>query len=78
MSTQTEQLRSPAPSQSTEYHYVITVLTREGVHNTRDGVLTVPVGFRRAACFAHLLQQLKDEYGTPISVLFFALEPNAL
>ncbi|MFI0908204.1 hypothetical protein ACH4TE_32525 [Streptomyces sioyaensis] len=78
MSTQTGQTRSPAPSQSTEYHYVTTVQTREGVHNTRDGVLTVPAGFTRAACFGHLLQQLKDDYGTPISVLFFALEPNAL
>ncbi|MFI1183339.1 hypothetical protein ACH4UT_27845 [Streptomyces sp. NPDC020799] len=64
--------------QNTEFHYITTVQTHQGMLNTRDGSLTVPAGFTRAACFQHLMGQLRDEYGTPISVLFFALEPNQL
>ncbi|WP_031072344.1 hypothetical protein [Streptomyces sp. NRRL S-118] len=74
MSTQTTALTS----RSTEFHYITTVQTRDGVLNTRDGLLTVPTGFTRAECFTHLLGQLKAEYGSPISVLYFALEPNQL
>ncbi|MEU1309635.1 hypothetical protein ABZ419_12175 [Streptomyces cinnamoneus] len=65
-------------AQTTEFHYVTTVQTCEGVLNTRDGLLTVPTGFTRAECFNHLLGQLIEEYGAPISVLYFALEPNQL
>ncbi|MET9412658.1 hypothetical protein ABZY03_00450 [Streptomyces klenkii] len=62
----------------TAYHYITTVQTDDGRLNTRDGILDVPAGFTRAACFGHLLSQLAEEYGTPLAVLYFALEPNAL
>lgn len=69
MTTQTE---------ITEYFYVTTIQTFEGVLNTRGGTLTVPAGFTRAACYDHLTKQLKDEYQAQFSVLFFSLEPNQL
>ncbi|MEU1779256.1 hypothetical protein ABZ545_07170 [Streptomyces abikoensis] len=65
-------------TQATEFHYVTTVQTHDGLHNTRAGLLTVPTGSTRAACFQHLMNQLVEEYSSPISVLYFALEPNQL
>ncbi|MGK5543783.1 hypothetical protein ACSNOH_03445 [Streptomyces sp. URMC 127] len=62
----------------TAYHYITTVQTRSGHFATRDGILNVPVGFTRAACFGHLLSQLTEEYRSPLVVLYFALEPNTL
>ncbi|MEV4927894.1 hypothetical protein [Streptomyces roseoverticillatus] len=62
----------------TAYHYITTVQTRDGLLNTRDGILDVPAGFTRAACFGHLLAQLTEEYRAPLAVLYFALEPNTL
>ncbi|CAM5541079.1 hypothetical protein [Streptomyces abikoensis] len=62
----------------TAYHYITTVQTRDGVFATRDGILDVPAGFSRAACFGHLLAQLTEEYKSPLVVLYFALEPNTL
>ncbi|MBF6045958.1 hypothetical protein GO001_12080 [Streptomyces sp. NRRL B-1677] len=62
----------------TAYHYITTVQTHDGLLNTRDGILDVPAGFTRAACFGHLLSQLTEEYSTPLAVLYFALEPNTL
>lgn len=70
--------QATAETKTTDYHYVTTVQTREGVLNTRDGVLSVPAGFKRSACYHHLLGQLREEYGAPISVLYFALEPEQL
>ena len=79
MDTATTPASSPATATAeTDYHYVITVQTRTGVMNTREGVLTVPQGYTRIACLKQLMDQLRDEYGTPISILFFSLEPNQL
>ncbi|MFD9564375.1 hypothetical protein [Streptomyces sp. NPDC059994] len=79
MTVQTEQASAPASHEEpTDYHYITTVQTHNGRLNTRDGVLTVPVGFTRAGAFKYLLDQLKEEYGSPISVLYFAFEPNQL
>lgn len=61
-----------------DFHYVTTIQTSRGVLNTRDGILTVPIGFTRAEAFKYLMDQLKDEYQTTISVLYFAFEPNRL
>ncbi|WP_327335889.1 hypothetical protein OG384_04445 [Streptomyces sp. NBC_01324] len=71
MTTQTE-------TPTAEYHYVTTIQMPGAVINTRDGILTVPVEFTRAAAFNYLMGQLKDEYQTQISVLFFSSEPNRL
>ncbi|MEH6374581.1 hypothetical protein V7793_09620 [Streptomyces sp. KLMMK] len=67
-----------AASQKTSFHYITTVQTRDGLLNTRDGRLDLPAGFTRAMCFRYLMEQLADEYGTPLAVLYFALEPDAL
>lgn len=75
--TTTQQTPAATPA-TTEYHYVTTIQMPGAVMNTRDGVLTVPAGFTRAACFGHLFKQLTDEYQTQITVLFFSLEPNQL
>ncbi|WP_058046265.1 hypothetical protein [Streptomyces roseifaciens] len=77
MTTQTTTPAAATP-QVTSFHYITTVQTRDGVLNTRDAILDVPAGFTRAMCFRHLTQQLADEYGTPLAVLYFALEPDAL
>lgn len=69
MTTQTE---------TTEFHYVTTIQMPGALINTRDGILTVPAGYTRAAAFKYLMDQLKDEYQTQISVLFFSFEPNRL
>jgi hypothetical protein len=76
----TAHLPSPAVAAeavTVEYHYITTIQCGP-MQNTRDGVLSVPAGFTRQACFAFLFKQLADEYGTPISLLFFSLEPNQL
>lgn len=76
----TQSTGTTAGQQTTDFHYITTVQTRDGLLNSRSGVLSVPTGSRytRTTCFNHLMDQLTDEYGTPISVLFFALEPDQL
>lgn len=61
-----------------EYHYVTTIQMPGALINTRGGILTLPVGFTRAAAYKYLMDQLAEEYKTQISVLFFSLEPNQL
>jgi len=61
-----------------ECHYVTTIQMPGALLNTRSGILTVPISFTRAAAFDYLMNQLKEEYKTTISVLFFSFEPNRL
>lgn len=67
-----------AALQKTSFHYITTVQTRDGLLNTRDGQLDLPVGFTRAMCFRYLMEQLADEYGMPLAVLYFSLELDVL
>ncbi|NGN63877.1 hypothetical protein G5C51_08145 [Streptomyces sp. A7024] len=78
MTTTSKHTAPAAAGTTTEFHYVTTVQTSKGVLNTRDGLLTVPAGYTRRDCFHHLMSQLREEYGDPLSVLYFALEPNHL
>lgn len=79
MPTQTEQTSAPDNQiVRTDYHYITTVQTSDVRINTRDGILSVPAGYTRQQAFAYLLKQLTEEYGSPISVLYFEFEPNAL
>ncbi|MFH8690011.1 hypothetical protein ACH4EC_24470 [Streptomyces anulatus] len=71
------QIQTPQ-TETTEYHYVTTIQMPGAVINTRSGILTLPPGFTRANAYGYLMDQLKDEYQTTISVLYFALEPNQL
>lgn len=70
MTTQTEQ--------TTEYHYIVTVAANNGSQNTRDGILSLPTDYTRAQAFRYVMGQLIEEYGTPILVFHFSLEPNQL
>ncbi|MFE9850302.1 hypothetical protein ACFYPN_16030 [Streptomyces sp. NPDC005576] len=75
MTTQTE---TPAAPSTTAWHWVMTVQTANGLFNTRSAVLAVPAGSTRDKAFEYVLNQFKQEYGTPITVLFFDLQPNQL
>lgn len=63
---------------SSDWHWVMTVQTPNGIVNTRTAVITVPDGFTRAAAFDFVFKQFKEEYGSPLTVLFFDLQPNRL
>lgn len=75
----TSQSAAPAKAQAAlEYHWVMTVQTSDMTFNTRTAVITVPVGFTRAAAFEFVFKQFKADYGSPLTVLFFDLQSNAL
>ncbi|MEV0779209.1 hypothetical protein [Streptomyces sp. NPDC050428] len=74
MSSTTETIK-PGTS---DYHWVMTVQTADGRVNTRTAIITVPDGFSRADAFDYVFKQFKDDYGIPITVVFFALESNQL
>ncbi|MEV5236456.1 hypothetical protein [Streptomyces pseudogriseolus] len=63
---------------SSDWHWVMTVQTPNGIVNTRTAVITVPDGFTRAAAFDFVFKQFKEEYGSPLTVLFFDLQSNRL
>lgn len=63
---------------TSKWHWVMTVQTNTGDMNTREGVLTVPDGCSRGAIFEYLMKPLQEEYGSPLVVLFFDLQPNQL
>jgi hypothetical protein len=75
--TQTPATTATKPKR-TDYHYITSVMTDRGTTNTRDGILTVPSGYTRAKAFKYLMDQLVEEYGTPITVLYFEFQPNQL
>jgi hypothetical protein len=75
----TDQTDAPAETQATsDFHWVMTVQTPDGRVNTRTAVITVPAGFTRAAAFEYVFKQFKADYGSPLTVLFFDLQPNKL
>lgn len=63
---------------TSDFHWVMTVQTPGGVVNTRTAVITVPDGFTRASAFDYVFKQFKADYGSPLTVLFFDLQPNKL
>ncbi|MBT2383098.1 hypothetical protein [Streptomyces sp. ISL-11] len=67
-----------ATAATTAYHYVITVQTPRGLMNTRGAVVDVQPGATRAQCLDYVMKPLFEEFGEPIVILFFALEPNQL
>lgn len=71
----TSQTSRPATS---EWHWVMTVQASGGLTNTRSAVITVPDGFTRTQVFEYVLKQFRDDYGNPLVVLFFDLQPNRL
>lgn len=66
------------PQATVEYHWIMTVQTPGGVFNTRTAVITVPVGFTRASAFEYVFKQFKADLGSPLTVVFFDLQPNQL
>lgn len=74
----TAQETTQPPAKTSDWHWVMTVQTPNGIVNTRTAVITVPDGFTRAAAFDYVFQQFKEEYGSPLTVLFFDLHPNHL
>ncbi|GGX82539.1 hypothetical protein [Streptomyces hiroshimensis] len=77
MSSPTAQA-SNSTQATTAYHFIITIQTSGGVINTRGGVLDVPRGMTRAALLDLITKPLLAEFGPPLVVLFFDLQPNAL
>ena len=71
----TDQTVQPKTS---DWHWVMTVQTPDGRVNTRTAVITVPDGFTRASAFDYVFKQFKTDYGSPLTVLFFDLQPNQL
>lgn len=67
-----------AQSTTSDWHWVMTVQTPDGRVNTRTAVITVPDGFTRASAFDFVFKQFKADYGSPLTVLFFDLQPNKL
>lgn len=63
---------------TTDYHWVMTVQASGARMNTRGAVVTVPSGYTREKLFAFVLKQFEDDFGTPITVLFFDAQPNQL
>ncbi|MET9550561.1 hypothetical protein ABZY36_35450 [Streptomyces sp. NPDC006627] len=79
MSSDVQTATVPSEPQATlEYHWVMTVQTPGGIFNTRAAVVTVPAGFTRAAVFQYVHEQFEADYGSQLTVLFFALQPNQL
>ncbi|WKK24699.1 hypothetical protein QZH56_03415 [Streptomyces olivoreticuli] len=77
MTTPTRQTPGTAP-QTVAHHYIITIQVSGGTMTTSCGVIDVPVGATRAVVFDFMMKPLVEQYGKPIVVMFFALEPNAL
>lgn len=71
----TEQTAQPNTS---DWHWVMTVQTADGRMNTRTAVITVPDGFTRNKAWEFVFKQFKADYGSPLTVLFFDLQPNKL
>ncbi|MGW0948535.1 hypothetical protein ACWD4O_39095 [Streptomyces sp. NPDC002623] len=67
-----------AQETTTAYHWVMSIQTRNGILNTRDAVVDVPAGFTRQQIFQFVCNQFAKDYGTPLTVLFFDLQPNSL
>ena len=58
--------------------WVMTVQTADGRVNTRTAVITAPVGFTRKQAFEYVFAQFKEDYGSPLTVLFFDLHENEI
>jgi hypothetical protein len=64
--------------QTTAYQWIATVQTADGRLNTRSAIVDVPSGATREYVFDFVLKQFAQDYGTPLTVLFFDLQPNQL
>ncbi|WP_367131413.1 MULTISPECIES: hypothetical protein [Streptomyces] len=62
----------------TARHFVITIQTPRGMLCTRDGLLHVGPDATRAQCLRDVMEPLFAEFGRPIVILFYSLEPNTL
>ncbi|MEU3220017.1 hypothetical protein [Streptomyces sp. NPDC006971] len=60
------------------YHWVMTVQTADGQFNTRSAIVDVPATVSRQQVFHFVLEQFKETYDGPLTVLFFDLQPNQL
>jgi hypothetical protein len=65
-------------TQTTPYHWVMSVQTPEGLCNTRNAIVDVPPGTTRHQVFNFVYQQFTRDYGPQLVVLFFDLQPNQL
>ncbi|MGW7617392.1 hypothetical protein ACWGLG_16300 [Streptomyces antimycoticus] len=73
-----QQTTTASEQTTTQYHWIMTVQTSDGRVNTRTAIITVPDGFTRASAFDYVFKQFKADYGSPLTVLFFELQPNRL
>lgn len=74
----TAQQTPQTTGQTTPYHWVMSVQTPDGRFNTRSAIVDVPTGTTRDRVFSFVFGQFTREYGTPLVVLFFDLQPNQL
>lgn len=75
----TTQDTSPTNDQATtEYHWVMSVQADGARLNTRDAIITVPANCTRQQLFQYVINQFIEDYGTPITVLFWDAQPNKL
>ncbi|MFI1183367.1 hypothetical protein ACH4UT_27990 [Streptomyces sp. NPDC020799] len=75
--TTTPTTTQPEPVQ---HHWIMTVQTANGMQGTYDGPVDVVPGVHtRTSSFAAVREILAEQMGTErFTVLFFALEPDAL
>lgn len=76
--TATQNASETTAPATTEWHWIMTVQTADGITNTRSATLIVPTGTTRAKALAYIYDQFKADYDGPLTVLFFDLQPNRL
>ncbi|AWT42583.1 MULTISPECIES: hypothetical protein [Streptomyces] len=67
-----------AQSVTTAYHWVMSIQTPTGRFFTRSAIVDVAAGATRQQIFGRIYRQFAEEYGTPLTVLFFDLQPDQL
>lgn len=76
--TTTQENAQTSQQATTEYHWVMSVQADGTLLNTRDAIVTVPANYTRQKLFQFVLNQFIEDYGTPITVLFWDAQPNRL
>lgn len=69
-----------------EYHYILTIKattsTGDSATYTQDGIAHLTPGHTRSLVMWKIYDKIRDDHGitvdTPVVILFFSLEPNAL
>lgn len=73
----TQQTAPTSEKTTTAYHWIMTVQVGQTL-NTRSAIVDVPTGYTRQQILQFVLDQFERDYGKPIVVVFFDLQPNQL